>query len=340
MPTPTRNYRNFFGIGPSAQKLRLIFAHLYLLPWFARHCLDCELPLRPFLNANPQLALGGLPIAQKLSRYGTEPPYLPSLTVDEETSRSAIEAFVTSHSFPLVLKPLFGAHSRGIQKVHSLREVTHESEDEPMVLQPHVEAPKEYGINVTRVGSRLKIYGLTEVPVQNVSSSAPGSSDEHTSERCPLTVAARPREDNSFRDITDAVTLPLQTTCKQAADQIGLRFGRFDVKARSLAALQDGDFSVLEANGSSSLDLTLYDDRYSLWGKIERLRAHWSEFFRQARVGRSDGENSWKLLARLIGFTFFPAKSAGSLSNAADRSAGRDSSKDAPPGRPCSPKEE
>lgn len=310
------------------QKLHLILGHLYLVPWFARRCFDSELPLRPFLDANPQLELGGLPIASKGSRYGTEPPYLPSLTVDRDIDRSTIEAFVDEHASPFVLKPLFGSRGRGIRTASSVDEIVPAVQEEPMVLQPYVDAPKEYGINVMRVGSRLKIYGLTEVPVQAVWGDGErglrvlaeeaygpevaarvedGDRVPSDGQHVPIQVAAEPGTGRSCRDVTDQVTPALRLSLEDAADQIGLRFGRFDVKARSLEALQAGEFYVLEANGSPSLDLTLYDDRYSLSVKIERLRAHWDEFFHQAQPCRSTEENTWGLLVTLLWFAVSPA---------------------------------
>ncbi len=329
--TPSRSDAPRFGLLP--QKLHLILGHLYLLPWFLRHCFVCDLPLQPFLDANPELELGGLPIASKLSRYGTEPPYLPSLTIDEETDFSAIEGFVAEHSFPFVLKPLFGAHSRDVRKVSALSDIRAAVGDEPMVLQPYVDLPKEYGINVMRVGSRLKIYGLAEVPVRSVwgdgerglrelaeeaygadvaSRVENGEWTPSEGQQVPIQVAADPGE-CSCRDLTDNVTPELRAACEDAADQIGLRFGRFDVKARSRDALLDGEFYVLEANGSPSLNLTLYDDRYPLSVKIERLRAHWDEFFHQARPCRSNEKNNWQLLAMLLWFTISPERCVASL---------------------------
>lgn len=318
----------------STQKLQLILGHLYLLPWFARRCLDCELPLRPFLDANPQLKLGGLPIASKLSRYGTEPPYLPSLIIGQDPDLPEIDAFVAEHSSPFVVKPLFGSRSRGVQRVYSQEDIVSATGAEPMVLQPFVRLPKEYGINVMRVGSRLKIYGLTEVAVQTVwgdgercvhalveekygpdvaSRVEEGERIPPNGHRVSLQVAAQPGGACACRDVTEKVTPALQAACEEAANQIDLRFGRFDVKAQSLDALLAGDFSVLEANGSPSLDLTLYDERHSLSVKIERLRAHWEEFFHQARPTRSTEENSWQLLTTLLWFAIAPARCVDSF---------------------------
>jgi hypothetical protein len=313
------------------QKVHLFLSHLYLLPWFARRFMGCELPLRPFLDANPSLELGGLPIAPKHTRYGDEPPYLPSLMIDEATDGSSITEFAADHSFPLVLKPLFGAHSRGVRKLVDREELRGISVEEPMILQPYVDAPKEYGINVLRIGPRIKIYGLTEITLQAVWGDGSRSlralvRDAHGDDvadrlddgewvpddgcRVPLQTAADVQAGSSFRDITDEVTPALRETCQDAADQIDLRFGRFDVKAQSLTALKDGDFHVMEVNGSPSLDLTLYDDTHSLSVKIERLRAHWNQFFQQARPCCSCDQNSWWLLSHLLWFILSPKECA------------------------------
>jgi hypothetical protein len=325
--------------GLPTQKLHLILGHLYLVPWFARRFLDSELPLRPFLDANPQLELGGLPIASKGSRYGTDPPYLPSLTIDRGTDPPVIETFMEDHASAFVLKPLFGSRGRGIRKVSALDEIVPAVQEEPMVLQPYVDAPKEYGVNVMRIGSRLKIYGLTEVPVRAVwgdgerglqalaeetygpeiaSQVENGDWVPSDGQHVPIQVAAQPGTGRTCRDVTDRVTPTLRASLEEAADQIGLRFGRFDVKAQSLEALQEGEFYVLEANGSPSLDLTLYDDRYSLSVKIERLRAHWNEFFRQARACRSTEENTWGLLGTLLWFAVSPEKCVYSFRDEVD----------------------
>lgn len=318
------------------QKFYLVLAYLYLVPWFARQCVRCELPLRPFLDANPDLPLGGLPIASKLSRYGDEPPYLPSLTVAPDTPRDAIAEFLDEHGAPLVAKPLFGAHSRGVHKISTPTPdvVLDAAAEEPMILQPYVNAPREYGINVGRIGSRVKIYGLTEVTLRSVwgdgthtvaelaaDAYGPGVATDlqrgdwvpPAGRHVPLHVAADVEHGSQFRDITDHVTPELRAACQHAADQIDLRFGRFDVKAASLDALQDGHFHVLEVNGSPSMDLTLYDERYGLSVTIERLQAHWDRFFHQARPRRSSDPNTWRLLSTLFWFVLSPKRCVSSL---------------------------
>lgn len=316
------------------QKAYLVLSYLYLLPWFVRRCFRHELPLRPFLDANPELRLGGLPIASKLSRYGNEPPYLPSLTVEADTDRATLDAFAADHGFPLVVKPLFGAHSRDIHRVCTVDAVQEAAASEPMIVQPYVEAPLEYGINIGRVGKRVKIHGLTEVTLRSVwgdgeRSLATLAADTYGPEAAEdldhgdwvppagrhvlLQVAADVECGSCFRDITDQVTPALRAACQDAADQIGLQFGRFDVKADSLEALRAGDFHVLEVNGSPSMDLTLYDERHGLSVMIERLRAHWNQLFHQAQKGRSSDPNTWRLLSLLLWFVFSPRRCVASF---------------------------
>jgi hypothetical protein len=324
--------------GPSTQKMYLILSHLYLFPWFVRQLLCCELPLRPFLDANPDLELGGLPIAPKHTRHGSAPPYVPSLIVDDATEQSEIASFADDHSFPLVLKPLFGSQSRGIRKVAGWEKLRGLSVNEPMMLQPYVDAPREYGINIVRIGERVKIYGLTEITFRAVWGDGTHSLDTlvreaydsdvadrltrgdwvpDNGERVPLQTAAD-LGGCSFCDVTNEVTPALREACQNAADQINLRFGRFDVKAASLSVLKEGDFYILEANGSPSVDLTLYDERHSLPVKVERLRAHWNQLLQQAQPCRSSDPNTWRLLSYLLWFTMAPKRCATSFWNEVD----------------------
>lgn len=53
-------------------------------------------------------------------------------------------------------------------KVFCLDQVAEGMGKEPMILQPYVGASKEYGINILRVGDRVKIYGLTEIDMRTV----------------------------------------------------------------------------------------------------------------------------------------------------------------------------
>lgn len=308
----------------------VILSHLVLTPWLAGTCLRRRRSLvQLLLDANPDLALGGLPLASKLSRYGTNTPFLPSLIIDEETSQTSLSSFLSNHTFPCILKPIFGNRSRGVQKVHSLADISSHAGEQPMMLQPFVAAPNEYGINLARVGSDVKIYGLTEINLPAVWGNGQSTlvdlaetkygpdipyelpdpqSIPSENQYVPLQVARKHGKGSSYRDITGRVTSKLQAVCSEAAHQIGLHFGRFDVKADSLDALQQGDFYIMETNGSFSLDLTIHDNRHSLATKTRRLRAHWKRFFQQATSHQSSECSNIRLLYHLLWFMVSPKR--------------------------------
>lgn len=267
-------------------------SHICLLPWLARRFLRWGSPLEPLVEANEELPAGGLPIASKLSRYGSAPPYLPTLAVEESTDPDEIRRFADRHSLPLVVKPVFGNHSRNVHRVERVDGILELAAEEPMVVQPYLNLPCEYGINVVRVGREVRVSGLTEIR-----RGEPG------------------RTDPCHRDLTSETTPALREACQHAADQIDLDAGRFDVMATSREALLEGAFRIVEANGSCSLDLTVYDETHSLLRKIERLRAHWRQVLQEATFShrnesRRNGSSTWGLVVDLACFLLTPQRFA------------------------------
>jgi len=261
-----------FGHHPKIQTLKLLGGHTVLLPWLWRGFSRTGHGLSALLCANPDLADCGLPTAPKLSRYGSREPFLPSLAVDDPVDAAAVETFAADNGFPLVLKPLFGSRSRSIRKIESIEDLTARPLEEPMMLQPYVDLPYEYGVNISRIDGQTRVYALTEVRLR--SDVAPETT-EHGAEILGVT--------NGFRDLTEYISPQLVDACEDAARQIGLSFGRFDVKAASLEALLDGRFCILEANGPLSVNLAFYDESASLRERLDKLRLHWTELFRHAR---------------------------------------------------------
>ena len=220
-------------------------------PWLVYHWVRRGGFINASQRTNPELPLGGLPIAAKLTRHGTKPPYAPTARLDNEEERTS---FLEEHDPPYVIKPLFGARSRNIHRVH---DVDPDAYDEPMIIQPYIDG-EEYTINIDRHDSHV-CYAITKLNQDS------DNWHEHT----------------DHTDCSHAVTDDLEQQCEEAAKDIGLRFGRFDVKTPSLEALQDGRFSIIEANGALSLDLTLYTDQ-SFTDHVKTFTSRWKRYFRAA----------------------------------------------------------
>lgn len=90
--------------------------------------------------------------------------------------------------------------------------------------------------------------------------------------------------------ITDALNARLASVSSHIE---GFYFGRYDVRAESAAALQAGEFKVLEVNGVTSESTNIYDPEYSV------LKA-WKILFRQWRHAFAIGAENIRLGAPRI----------------------------------------
>ncbi len=69
----------------------------------------------------------------------------------------------------------------------------------------------------------------------------------------------------------------------------GFDFGRYDVRARSVADFQAGEFMVIELNGATSEATHIYDPRISIFEAWAVLREQWRILFEIARRNRAAG---------------------------------------------------
>jgi hypothetical protein len=245
----------------SSVKQELFLLHVLLFPSLLVKALRLRAVLSIPIQANPSLAFGGLPVAPKDGRQGSSEHFV-------ETKRAGREMTVGERS---VVKPVFGNRSRDVTVVEKNGRVP--SVSEPMLIQPFV-GGEEYALNIDR-GGDVPVYSVTRI-------NAPGEIWEGEA---------------TFRDVTEeAVSLELLDAVETVCEEAGLRFGRLDVKTRSIEALRNGDFAVLEVNGSLGLDMRLYTAA-SLTQKWLWLEEYWSRMCRSASnsVGEGVPSGSWRV---------------------------------------------
>lgn len=250
----------------SSVKQELFLLHTLLFPSLLVKALRLRALLTIPIQANPEMAFGGLPVAPKDDRQGCSAWFAETRRVEEEV-------VVSERS---VLKPVFGNRSRNITVVDEGERAP--SSEEPMLVQPFVEG-EEYALNVDREDEVL-VYSVTRID-------APGDIWE---------------SEARFEDVTEQVlSSDLLDAVESACDEVGLRFGRLDVKTRSLDALRNGDFLVLEVNGSLGLDMRLYTAA-SLTRKWLWLEEYWSRMCRVASPTVDDGapRGSWRVVTSFL----------------------------------------
>lgn len=82
----------------------------------------------------------------------------------------------------------------------------------------------------------------------------------------------------------------------------GFAFGRYDLRAASVAAFQRGEFTVLELNGVTAEATHIYDPQHSLWQAYRTLFAQWRTAFAIGAAQRARGAKvtDWRELVRLV----------------------------------------
>ena len=88
-----------------------------------------------------------------------------------------------------------------------------------------------------------------------------------------------------------------------AKSHAGFYFGRFDVRASSVAELQAGRMEVLELNGVSAEATHIYDPSVSVWEAYRVMFRQWRMAFEIGARNREAGAKamSWRELARICG---------------------------------------
>jgi hypothetical protein len=93
-----------------------------------------------------------------------------------------------------------------------------------------------------------------------------------------------------FLDGTHLVTQALQSAIGRASRaHEGFYFGRYDVRAASVADLQAGRFQIIELNGVSAEATHIYDPAVSLWGAYRTLYRMWRIAFEIGAANRARG---------------------------------------------------
>lgn len=78
-----------------------------------------------------------------------------------------------------------------------------------------------------------------------------------------------------------------------AKDIPGFYFGRFDVRAKDVEALENGDFQILELNGAGAEPAHIYHPGFSFWNGQKVLLHHWKVLFKISRLNHKNGIPIW-----------------------------------------------
>jgi hypothetical protein len=265
-------------------------------------CLWHRVGVRTLAKANYCLDHGEIGLGSKyVTQLAFDQGYfLPTMLLDgnadNEEKKQQMVAFAEQHGYPLILKSDVGCVGKGIRKVHSAEEIETVL---PLLLGDYIVqqfTPYSYECGIFFVrdqraeNPRGDISGINRkhfpMVVGNGVDSLHVLARKHERfthhwqsflqyldmERVPekgeavcLSFIGSHTLGCRFTDDSDVLTPALEEAVREFfARQPGYNFGRVDVKAESEAALQRGEFVVIEVNGVASLPTHMFDPKYSL----------------------------------------------------------------------------
>ena len=204
----------------------------------------------------------------------------------------AVGLFAQAHSYPFILKPLIGTVGKGVVKVTSsdgLQAATQDLQGVYMV-QSYCPDPDEFGVFYTRKNGESRITGINQKHFPTVTGDGRSSlanltrnHPRHTGhwdiflryldlsqippagETIKLSFIGSHTLGCKFTDDSHIKTAALEKAVFAVCDsQPGFNFGRFDLKTPSREAFLDGEFTIIEVNGISSLPTHMFDPDNSI----------------------------------------------------------------------------
>lgn len=281
--------------------------------------------------ANPGIPTGGLAGEGKLECLALIPADLqssvaPTAAVPPGADADAVRR-AAGLAFPLVAKPDCGWCGLGVRRILDREALEAYQADFPsgavFLLQPWHPGPVEAGLQVRHwPGSQPVLTGITlrHAPVvrgdgrrtvAELASADPRLPEwllsghdtarvPRDGEAVPLAAIASLRVGARYEDAAGLATPALQSRVASIASGMGLAAGRLDVRACSIAALQAGQFTIIEVNGAGAEAISAWDPRLSLWAAFRAVFANQRELFALGAAMRARGHRPvgpWRLAA-------------------------------------------
>ena len=268
--------------------------YCYLL-W---QCIRQGVGIKTLAKANYALYHGEIGIGSKYeSQLAFEqsrflPTELLKAHFSDDAKQQQVTAFAERYGYPVILKSDVGCVGKGIRKVNSAQEV---ADVIPLLagdylIQQFTPLSFECGIFYIRSQGQPRITGINQKHFPFVMGNGVDSiqqlARQHErfnqhwqsflqyldtdtvpakGEKVGLSFIGSHTLGCKFTDDTDMLTPALEQALFKVFDsQPGFNFGRVDVKAEDAAALQRGEFVIIEVNGVASLPTHMFDPDFSL----------------------------------------------------------------------------
>ncbi|MCC7157627.1 MAG: hypothetical protein IT161_23815 [Bryobacterales bacterium] len=286
--------------------------------------------LTAFTAANPGIPTGGLVGESKssiLAQLRREPEFAAPFESVEASSDGPerIQAFMRRHglSFPIVLKPDVGERGSGVAIARNIEQArAYFERARGLVIAQQYVAGEEFGVFYFRRPGEAtgKIISITHKRLPCVTgdgrrtlarlvlddarafilygtyrrlSKRPLSDVPGPGECVPLAEIGSHCRGAIFLDAARLNTPALERAVDRVSKaHAGFYFGRFDVRAAAVEALQKGQFKVLELNGVGAEATHVYDPAVSIMAAYRAIFHQWRSAYEIGAANRASGAGS------------------------------------------------
>lgn len=294
-----------------------------------------------FLSCNPAMPLSGFAMESKGDILdGFEPPHPEKIRIANylrfsEKGQEAVDTFVKTRGYPIVLKPDIGERGSGVAVIRTEEEAKQwlrENEERPAMVQEYI-GGLEVGIHWARKPDAVKgrVTSLARKLPQSLTGNGSDTiehlllTDKRTSamakhflKQFALRLNEVPAQDEKivltelgthclgavFEDARSWISDELEATLDGSGlSYPGFYFGRYDIRVPDEDALKRGEgLVILELNGVTGEPAHIYQPGYPLWNGIKDLQKHYQLACEIGQALREQGlpPTTWTELWRTI----------------------------------------
>ena len=298
-----------------------------LTPWYIYKILTAGAPAY-FCSANPGIKWGGFINYSKIKLLNQiDPKYLPKTLFYKK-----IESDNPPLPFPFIAKPDIGERGVGVELIRNTNDWKNYIQDnhQNIIIQAYNEYPLEFGAFYVRLPKEKngKLISMTGKDFLRFVGDGKSTFREliHQNIRAVFrkdylyqryqneldyilpkdqTILVEPignhNRGTTFLDATDLISNKLTLAIDEIAKGIeGFFYGRFDIKAKSIEDLQNGNFVILEVNGANSEATHVYDPKHNLLFAYKEVIRHLNYQHKIAKQNHELGHEyvKWPLLAK------------------------------------------
>lgn len=233
----------------------------------------------------------------------------------EGEKESFITGVATEIGYPCFIKPDNLMRGMGVEKLENEAELREYLDRVPglVFVQRALTQTEEYGVFISRIpGEKVKILSLTGKVFLTVTGDGKSSIKELLSGNIRYKLARKfinPKwqdkfhkvlpagetlliqpvgnhnKGTHFRDLSDQITPAMETLFDRIVPDEGVYYGRFDIKANNLDALETGeDMGIIEFNGTVAEPVSYCDSRYHFIKGQWIIMKHFREQLKIAEV--------------------------------------------------------